>query len=441
MIEKNDNFQQKSKVVLGQIVHIISGGTPKTSELKYWENGNIGWLSVTDFNNDSRFVYYSEKKITEIALIESNTKLLQKNDIIISARGTVGVLAQIGVPMCFNQSCFGLRGKKDIISNNFLYYALKNYVKNIVSKSQGSVFNTINLKSFDLMQIEIPKCINYQSHIAKVLSDLDAKIELNNKINAELEGMAKLLYDYWFVQFDFPDDNGKPYKSSGGKMVWNEELKREIPKDWKVGTLSDLGEIIGGSTPSKAIEENFSIEDGMPWITPKDLSMNKGKKYISRGEWYVTERGLKEASLKILPSGTVLLSSRAPIGYLAIARTNVTTNQGFKSFVPKGNFSTEFIFYTVQNLIPEIEAKSSGSTFMEVSTGTLRAIKTIMPTEAVLLKFESEVKSIFKKQDLLEVENQKLGEIRDWLLPMLMNGQVTVGKEKQVETKMVTESR
>lgn len=257
------------KVVLSSIIDIISGGTPKTSVDEYWNNGDIGWLSVTDFNNDTRYVYNSEKKITETGLKESNTKLLQFGDIIISARGTVGALAQIGKPMCFNQSCFGIRGKKEIVDNDFLYYALKNYVQHIKKRSQGSVFDTINLKSFDLMELEIPQSIKSQQKIAKVLSDLDAKIELNNKINAELEAMAKTLYEYWFVQFDFPFDFAqgkpvpvtepvevpglqqaqspqKPYKSSGGRMVWNEELKREIPEGWEVKTIGDYCKSTGG---------------------------------------------------------------------------------------------------------------------------------------------------------------------------------------------------
>src|SRR5699024_3487640 len=234
----------------------ISGGTPKTTEPKYWENGNIGWLSVTDFNNDDRYVYTSEKKITQLGVEESSTKLLGRGDIIISARGTVGVLAQIGKPMCFNQSCFGIRGKEEIVDTDFLYYALKNYVEHIIRRSHGSVFNTINLASFRLMELEIPNLISTQKRIAKTLSDLDAKIELNNKINQELEAMAKTLYDYWFVQFDFPAylsgtlSGVEGYKSSGGKMVYNEELKREIPEGWENGVLSDIADITMGQSPA-----------------------------------------------------------------------------------------------------------------------------------------------------------------------------------------------
>jgi type I restriction enzyme S subunit len=226
-------------------------------------------------------------------------------------------------------------------------------------------------------------------------------------------------------------------------MVWNEDLKREIPEGWEVGTLDSIGNIIGGSTPSKAIENNFCFREGTAWITPKDLSNNKDKKFISRGEFNVTALGLKEASLKIMPEGTVLLSSRAPIGYLAIARNEVTTNQGFKSFVPKEKFSSEYIYYTIQNHIPEIEANSSGSTFKEVSSSTLKTIKTILPKDEILLAFDILIKPIFKKQDCLELENQELASLRDWLLPMLMNGQVSVGgyEVEEHELGMVAEEK
>jgi type I restriction enzyme S subunit len=276
------------------------------------------------------------------------------------------------------------------------------------------------------VKVYLPE-LSIQQKIAKVLSDLDAKIELNNNINAELEGMAKLLYDYWFMQFDFPDTNGKPYKSSGGKMVYNEQLKREIPEGWEDGVLGDLGDIIGGSTPSKSKEENFT-QNGIPWITPKDLSINSDKKFISRGEIDASDIGVKDASLKLMKKGTVLLSSRAPIGYLAIARNEVTTNQGFKSFVPTKGYPTEFIYYTLKNALPYIEQNSSGSTFKEVSGGVLKSIKTCLPKMSTIENYEIKVSSIFKKQDVLEKENQKLSELRDWLLPMLMNGQVTVGE-------------
>lgn len=249
--------------------------------------------------------------------------------------------------------------------------------------------------------------------------------------------MAKLIYDYWFVQFDFPDNNGKPYKSSGGKMVYNKELKREIPEGLINGTLGDLGKIIGGSTPSKKEADNF-CNNGTPWIIPKDLSLNSGKKFITRGELDASENGVNNASLRKLPKSIVLLSSRAPIGYMAIARQDLTTNQGFKSFVPNNGYSTEFIYYLVEISMKIIKQNASGSTFKEISAGVLKSISVYLPEKDILKTFKEKVEPIFKRQDLLELENQKISELRDWLLPMLMNGQVLVGGvEGKVKEDMV----
>ncbi len=195
--------------------------------------------------------------------------------------------------------------------------------------------------------------------------------------------------------------------------------------NWEVKTLDNIGDIVGGSTPSKNIGDYFT-NNGIPWITPKDLSLNVGNKFIKRGELDVTEKGKASASLNILPRGSVLMSSRAPIGYLAIARNDVTTNQGFKSFIPKSYFTTEFVYYTIQNSLSIIERNASGSTFKEISTSTLKTISTLIPTKDIVIQFTNSVKSIFARQELLEEQSQKLSQLRDWLLPMLMNGQVKV---------------
>lgn len=163
---------------------LIGGGTPKTSVAEYW-NGNIPWLSVKDFNNDSRYVYTSEKHISRLGLENSSTKLLQKGDIIISARGTVGEIATIPFPMSFNQSCYGLRAKKDIVTDDYLYYLIKHNVFALKKKTHGSVFDTITRDTFDSIEVDIPP-IATQLRIASILSDFDAKIETNNNINNNL---------------------------------------------------------------------------------------------------------------------------------------------------------------------------------------------------------------------------------------------------------------
>ncbi len=315
---------------------------------------------------------------------------------------------------------------KQEFDSKFIYYSLfrDDFFNHMMKGSKGTKMPRGDKNQ--ILDFLIPSFdLSNQQKIAAVLSALDSKIELNNLINAELEAMAKTLYDYWFVQFDFPDAHGKPYKTSGGKMLWNDELKREIPDGWEVGNLSSFGEIIGGSTPPKEVSEYFST-NGTAWITPKDLSLNGGNKFITKGELDVSDKGLKVASLNVMPKGTILLSSRAPVGYMAISRERVTTNQGFKSFVTKDVYPTEFVYYTIKNLIPAIKNNATGSTFKEVSSSTLKTIKVCLPNKDVIKNYTILVKDIFKRQDILEVENQKLAELRDWLLPMLMNGQVTV---------------
>ena len=187
-------------VKLFEICEIISGGTPKTSIAEYW-NGNIYWLSVKDFNTNSKYVYKSEKTITELGLKNSSTNILQEGDIIISARGTVGELAMIPYDMAFNQSCYGLRAK-NIIENNFLYYLLKNNINILKKNTHGSVFDTITKNTFDDIEISLPP-LEIQKKIAKVLGALDDKIELNNKIIANLEEQTQSLYKNWFIDFEF----------------------------------------------------------------------------------------------------------------------------------------------------------------------------------------------------------------------------------------------
>jgi len=309
----------------------------------------------------------------------------------------------------------------------WLYYYLISPIgkAHLDAVKSGSTQPYIALGALRSLPILVPKKDEVKKEIVRVLDAIDTKIRVNNRINAELEAMAKTLYDYWFVQFDFPNAYGKPYKTAGGNMVYNPILKREIPESWSDGTLEDLGQIVGGSTPSTQKRENFTSE-GMPWITPNDLSNNQGNKFISRGAQDVSTEGIKNASLKKYPAGTVLLSSRAPIGYMAIARNEVTTNQGFKSFVPLKGYSTEFIYYTVKDSIKAISQYASGSTFKEISGGTLKTVKVVLPNAKVPEAFTNRVQPIFFRQMLVEKENEQLKQLRDWLLPLLMNGQVTV---------------
>ena len=393
-------------------------GTPEYSDDSdiFFINGNNLKKGRIEFTENTRKV--STKELSNFIELDNHTLLLSIN-------GTIGSMAFYNnEKVILGKSTAYLNFKSGINRFFFYYFQLESIQQHFYNIATGSTIKNLSLKSIQDFKVPVPDLIEWKK-IASVLSALDSKIELNNRINTELESMAKTLYDYWFVQFDFPDKDGKPYKTSGGKMVWNENLKRAIPEGWTSGTLLDLGEIIGGSTPPREIDDYFT-SNGTAWITPKDLSLNTGNKFITRGELDVSDKGIKAASLNIMPKGTILLSSRAPIGYLAISREHVTTNQGFKSFVPRNGYSTEYVYYSIQNMIPTIENNSAGSTFKEVSGSTLKAIKVGLPDTEIIQNYTSMVENIFNRQDNLERQNQTLAELRDWLLPMLMNGQVQV---------------
>ncbi len=362
----------------------------------------------------------------------------ESGEILFCVRGsTTGRMNWSNINYAIGRGLASITHKEGKELNYFLKYLIHVNLDSILKTTNGSTFPNLTSDMLASFELIVPE-ISTQNKISSFLSSLDSKIVLNNRINAELEAMAKTLYDYWFVQFDFPNAEGKPYKSSGGKMVWIEELKREIPEGWRTGTLLSLGEIKGGSTPPREIEEYFS-KNGTPWITPRDLSLNAVNKFITRGEWDVSEEGIRAASLNIMPKGTVLLSSRAPIGYLAIAREDVTTNQGFKSFVPNKGFSTEYVYYSIKNMIPTIENYAVGSTFKEVSATTLKSIPICLANKDIVESYTVKVENIFNRQNLLETENQQLASLRDWLLPMLMNGQVRVGDVKEIKADNIVQ--
>ena len=409
-----------SEVRLSNVIEIISGGTPNTSVEEYW-NGNIEWLSVADFNNDERYVYSAEKKITDKGLAESNTKLLQKGDLIISARGTVGALAQLVKPMAFNQSCFGLRGKEGVVFTDFLYYWLKNYVKIFLNKSQGSVFNTINLATFDDIKIHLP-AYNIQVEIVKLLTKIDQKIAINNQINEELEAMAKTLYDYWFVQFDFPDENGKPYKSSGGKMVYNEQLKREIPEGWGVEKVSEIAKTGSGGTPKSTTDEYYS-NGTIPWINSGELN----KSIIISTTNYITEFGLENSSAKLFPADSILIAMYgATAGKVSFLAFESSTNQAICAVTLDDNRLKYYFKFFIEDLYSHLVTLSSGSARDNLSQDMIKNLLMINPNDRVIETFFVLVDSYFLQITNNLKQNQELTQLRDWLLPMLMNGQVRV---------------
>lgn len=389
-------------------VQIISGGTPDTKTPSYW-NGDIPWLSVVDFGSVNKYVSSTEKHISEAGLNNSATKMLKADDIIISARGTVGAMAMLEKPMAFNQSCFGLRAKPEVVDQEFLFYYLRFYMKNITQKSQGSVFATINLDTFDMIDLNLPP-LNVQKKIAKVLSDIDARIDNNNAIVAELESMAKDLYDYWFVQFDFPDENGKPYKSSGGKMVWNEELKREIPEGWEATNIGAITICHDSERIPVSGEKRKTMIGSIPYYGATEI-MGHVNRAIFNGDYVL-----------LAEDGSVMDDSGHPI----IQRISGPSwvNNHAHVLEPEKTYSCRLLMMILKD-IPVVQIKT-GSIQWKINQENLNKYKIANIPSALRALAVSKLEPIDSMLLDLKKENEELTSLRDFLLPMLMNGQVKV---------------
>ena len=294
-----------------------------------------------------------------------------------------------------------IRAKKDVVSPKYLYYFLKNSSTvaelQLLAETRSGTFPQITFSEVANLTIPVPS-LAVQEVIVQTMQCLEDKITCNEQINDNLEQQAQSYFQELFV------DNADP--------------------EWAIGTISDLGTVVGGSTPSKAKPEYYT-ESGIAWITPKDLSINKSK-FVSHGENDITELGLRNSSASLMPEGTVLFSSRAPIGYIAIAAGEVTTNQGFKSVVPKPEIGTPFVYFFLKNTLPVIEGMASGSTFKEVSGSTMKNVPAVIPDAETLAKFSDFCAPIFAQQRILEEQNQSLATLRDNLLPKLMSGEIDV---------------
>lgn len=382
---------------LTEIMDLIGGGTPKTSNPDYWD-GDIPWISVKDFNGERRYVGDTEKKITKLGLENSSTKILSKGDIIISARGTVGELAIIPSDMAFNQSCYGLRAK-DFVDSCFLYYLLKQSVNILKHNTHGSVFDTITRETFENISVKLPP-LPTQQKIASILSSLDDKIELNNKINPNLEQQAQALFKNWFVDFE-------PF---GGKM----------PEGWKVGKLGDFVEIKRGGSPRPI--QKFLSDEGYRWLKISDVTSLSAPFVLNIAE-HIKEEGLSKTVF--LKAGSLVLSNSATPGIPKILDLDTCIHDGWLYF-PKSQLSNEYLYLLFKEIRPLLLNLGNGSIFTNLKTDILKNFEISLPSTETLSKFQNIIKPIFEKVLATQREIKQLETLRDTLLPKLMNGEIKV---------------
>jgi type I restriction enzyme S subunit len=367
----------------------------------------------------------------------NKSKILTVGDIIIEISGgsptqstgraalvTTQLLNNAKIPVVCSNFCRALRVKEGY-DPKFVFYSLRNiYKHDVYSNFEGKTTGIKNLdlssalKSIPAISFERPD----QSHIASVLSAFDDKIEINNRIKAELEGMAKTLYDYWFVQFDFPDKNGKPYKTNGGKMVWDTELKRNIPDGWEVKKLGkELDTVLGGtpSTRNKSFWENGVFN----WLNSGEVA---GFPIVS-SEMKITEEAIHSSATELLPKGTTLLSITRHLRPTILA-IDACANQSVVGIKEKGEIKCNYIYPYLKNQIPKYLSLRTGAQQPHINKEIVDDSFIIFPQKNsdILNKYNKITEPIYSQIINNALQNQQLGVLRDWLLPILMNGQLKV---------------
>lgn len=387
---------------IGEIADVTKlAGFEFTKYIKYNETGEI--IALRALNLRKGELDLSDIKRIDRSVSEGLTRSkLYENDIILTYTGNgYGDCAIIEENDKYHlaPNICKIVPNRALVEPYFLYSYIRSndFYKQMSSNMTGSGQPTIPMKTIRTLKVPVPQ-MEIQKKIANIIQAINLKLRTNRAINENLEQQAQGYFQKLFV------DNADP--------------------KWTTGTISDLGTVVGGSTPSKAKPEYYT-ETGIAWITPKDLSINKSK-FVSHGENDITELGLKNSSATIMPEGTVLFSSRAPIGYIAIAAREVTTNQGFKSVVPKSEVGTPFVYFFLKNTLPLIEGMASGSTFKEVSGSTMKNVPAVIPDAETLAKFSDFCTPIFAQQCILEGQNQSLATLRDNLVPKLMSGEIDV---------------
>jgi len=392
---------------------IGSGATPKGGSSVYIDSGVSLIRSQNVYN--LKFSYSGLAHINDEAANKLKGVIVNKGDVLLNITGDsvarTCVVPDEVLPARVNQHVSIIRPNKDVDSRYLNYYlaspAMQGYLLNIAST--GASRNAITKGMIEKLVIPFPD-MDSQRRIASILSVYDNLIENNNKRIRLLEQMAENLYKEWFVRFRFPGHE-------------NAEFENGLPKGWGMERIGNVCETIGGGTPSTSKTEYWN--GGIKWVTPSDIT-SKNSLPLLKVEVSITEEGLKNSSAKLLPPYTILMTSRASIGFFGVAPFEVCTNQGFISIIPQNDNLRMYMLYMLKSRKDEIIANANGSTFLEISKGRFRKMKMVVPSNIILDLFENKTRTIFDETLKLEQQNTTLTRQRDLLLPRLMSGKLEV---------------
>lgn len=410
---------------------------PFGSQLHKKDYVQIGTPIITvEHLGENRIIHDNLPRVSDKDKQRLKKYWLKSGDIVFSRVGSVdrrGLVRKTEDGWLFSGRCLRVRPNQEEMDPEYLSYffglhAFKDYMRRI---AVGATMPSLNTKLLSDVPIYYPP-LHEQKIIARILGTLDDKIELNRQMNQILEEMARAIFKSWFVDFDpvhAKQASEKPVETDAEIAVLfpNTFVETElglVPNGWKVKSIGDIVEAVGGSTPSTKNHKYW--EDGIhSFATPKDLSSLYSPVLLETGR-KVTDAGLGKISSGLLPEGTVLMSSRAPVGYLAINQFPVCVNQGFIAMKCNGPVSKYYMLNWANHYMPEIKARASGTTFPEISKKNFRPIPVLVPHKDVLNMYDAVVESLYHRIVSNLIENRTLVEVRDILLPKLISGEVRI---------------
>ena len=404
---------------LGDICkRVCSGGTPKSTESTYYD-GNIPWLNTKEINFNR--IYSTERCITQKGLDNSSAKWIDANCVIVAMYGATAAKVAINkIPLTTNQACCNLSIDKKNADYHYVYYWLCANYTELASLANGGAQQNLNAQQIKDFEISLPS-LEEQRRIAGILSAIDDKIENNRRINTNLELQAKALYKQWFVDFEFPNEEGKPYKSSGGKML-DSELG-PIPEEWSVIGYCDAVDIKGGGTPPTNKPEFWN--GSIPFFTPKDVPSDC---FAIHTEKSITEAGLSNCNSKLYAKDTVFITARGTVGKVVMAGCSMAMNQTNYALIGKNELSQYFVYLLTIALVDRLLKKANGAVFNAITTRDFEGEQIVYPANFVLGKFIDIISPLYQQVLSIAKENETLATLRDTLLPKLMNGEINVAE-------------
>ncbi|WP_459703431.1 restriction endonuclease subunit S [Stutzerimonas marianensis] len=412
---------------LTKIARLESGHTPSRKHPEYW-NGDIPWVGIKDATaNHGQTITKTNQYASPLGIENSSARVLPAGTVCLSRTASVGYVVVMGVPMATSQDFVNwVCGPS--LSNEYLKYVLLAERDSFLRFASGTTHQTIYFPEVKAFHIALPP-LSEQKEIVAMLGALDDRINLLRETTATLEAIAQALFKSWFVDFDPVRAKAEGRQPEGMDATtaalfpdsFEESELGLVPKGWSVMPIGEAVECVGGGTPDTKNEAYWQPEE-FSWSSPKDLSGLQSPVLLST-ERKLSSQGLAKVSSGLLPSGTLLMSSRAPIGYLAIAQVELAVNQGYIAMLPGGRLPVLYLLFWCRVNMEVIKGRANGSTFMEISKKAFRPIPALVPSAEVLVVFEEIVGTLFERLVANERQAQTLTKLRDTLLPRLISGQ------------------